>query len=262
MKFPLLASLGIAALGLFSPGARANAAESPAREIHWLESGDGSTPGTTWGVPWPRGTTAAGATFSLTGANGNAVPMQSWPLAYWPDGSLKWTAHAIPATSKLAGPFKLQEGKAALPSAPLLLTEDANVITVNTGVIECRIQKTGGTLIDSITRAGKTLATGGRLVCRLRSSPDLEADGDIHQDSFYSQISSVTVEQAGPVRAVIKLQGKHAAAAGRAWLPFVVRLYFYAGGDAIRMVHTIIYDGDQNRDFISGLGLRFSVPLD
>ena len=41
----------------------------------------------------------------------------------------------------------------------------------------------------------------------------------------------------------------------------MVRLYFYAGGDAIRIVHTIIYDGDQNRDFISGLGLRFSVPL-
>ena len=27
------------------------------------------------------------------------------------------------------------------------------------------------------------------------------------------------------------------------------------------MLHTIIYDGDQNRDFISGLGIRFSMPM-
>ncbi len=27
------------------------------------------------------------------------------------------------------------------------------------------------------------------------------------------------------------------------------------------MVHSFIYDGDQNRDFISALGIRWSVPM-
>ena len=35
-------------------------------------------------------------------------------------------------------------------------------------------------------------------------------------------------------------------------LPFVVRLYFYAGGEAIRVMHTITYDGDEAKDFILG----------
>ena len=38
--------------------------------------------------------------------------MQSWPLAYWPDGSLKWTAHAL-AGGVPAGELKLENGKPA-----------------------------------------------------------------------------------------------------------------------------------------------------
>jgi hypothetical protein len=47
----------------------------------------------------------------------------------------------------------------------------------------------------------------------------------------------------------------------REWLPFVVRLYFYAGQESVRMVHTVIYDGDESRDFIRGLGVVFSIPM-
>ena len=51
------------------------------------------------------------------------------------------------------------------------------------------------------------------------------------------------------------------ASGDRAWLPFVVRFYFYAGSDAVRMVHTFIFDGDQEKDFIRGIGVRFEVPM-
>ncbi len=241
-----------------------NGAESgPARELRWIETPNDTVQsgGTTLGVPWPQGKIPVDTTFALKTAQGKAVPMQTWPLAYWPDGSLKWTAHAISATTDLTGPLELEPGKATLPDAPLTVVQDATSLTVDTGVIQCRILKSGGTLIDTLKRNGKTLATNGLLVCKLRSSPDLDADGSFQQDSYSSQISSVTLEQGGPIRAVIKIEGKHVNLAGRAWLPFVIRLYFYAGGEAVRMVHTIIYDGDQEHDFISGIGVRFSVPL-
>ena len=51
------------------------------------------------------------------------------------------------------------------------------------------------------------------------------------------------------------------AAGPREWLPFTVRLYFYAGADSIRMVHTIIFDGDDQKDFIRGLGVVFDVAI-
>src|SRR3954452_8904572 len=75
--------------------------------------------GVTWGVPWPRGKHsgpkfAAGHEvntarhFSLREPDGPLIPLQSWPLAYWPDGSLKWTAHALPVDAKMgAGPWEI-----------------------------------------------------------------------------------------------------------------------------------------------------------
>ena len=74
-------------------------------------------------------------------------------------------------------------------------------------------------------------------------------------------IEKVTVEQRGPARAVVRLEGKHAhGESQRRWLPFTLRLYFYAGSDALRVLHTIVFDGDESRDFIRGIGLRFTVP--
>ncbi len=40
-----------------------------------------------------------------------------------------------------------------------------------------------------------------------------------------------------------------------------MRLYFYAGETTVRLVHTIAFDGDQEKDFIRGLGVQFAVPL-
>ena len=67
----------------------------------------------------------------LATANGQAVPVQTWPLAYWPDGSVKWTGHAIAATANLAGPLTLTPGASA--SAPAVsnaikVAEDATVV--------------------------------------------------------------------------------------------------------------------------------------
>jgi hypothetical protein len=70
------------------------------------------------------------------------------------------------------------------------------------------------------------------------------------------------VEQTGPVRATVKIEGVHKANSGtREWLPFTVRLYFYAGIEPVRLVHTIVFDGDDQKDFIRGLGLEFAVPM-
>ena len=45
--------------------------------------------GTSWGVPFAKGAVQPGSTFAVTDAAGREVPSASWPLAYWPDGSLK-----------------------------------------------------------------------------------------------------------------------------------------------------------------------------
>src|SRR3954463_16602540 len=75
---------------------QSRAAETPSVKVDWLDHTAPTVPtGVSFGVPWPRGTIQKGESLHLVDAKGQSIPLQSWPLAYWPDGSLKWTGHAI-----------------------------------------------------------------------------------------------------------------------------------------------------------------------
>lgn len=230
--------------------------------LRWLESeAPQALVGTTWGVPWARGALPQGSELSLTTAAGQAVPVQSWPTGFWPDGTVKWTAHAIGTEVAPAREYLLRTGKPAAPAAPLRISENRKEIDVDTGVIRCRIARRGRVLVPSISRGERTIATGGTLVCLRKNTAD-DAPEVVRTERFTADIRAVTVEQRGPVRAVVRVEGVHRADRGpRAWLPFTIRLYLYAGSDGIRMMHTFVFDGDANKDFISGLGVRFQVPM-
>ncbi|MFB4268017.1 Tat pathway signal sequence domain protein [Nonomuraea sp. GTA35] len=226
--------------------------------LTWLEGGAPAevTGGTTWGVPWPRGAFAPGQQFTLTTEAGAQVPVQSWPIGYWPDGSVKWTAHAISGAAPRAESYRLGAGTAAQPAEPVVVKTDGGQVTVDTGVITVAFARSGEHVVKSITRGGTVIAKDGRLVASRQDKP--EEPG--RSESFTSHVSSVHVEQNGPVRAVVRVEGRHKKGR-REWLPFTVRCYLYAGSDAVRVVHTFVYDGNENKDFINGLGVRFAVPM-
>src|SRR5262249_11429061 len=141
--------------------------------------------------------------------------------------------------------------------------EDDSIDIIN-GLTTWRIARRGTGLIELISIAGKPIATDGKLVCILEDRSDYETGHTIREQQFDSAIESVDIEQPGPLRAVIRIRGRHKSetdAIPRTWLPFTVRLYFFAGVDPVRMVHSIVFDGDQEKDFVRGLGLRFSVPM-
>jgi hypothetical protein len=221
--------------------------------------------GVNWGVPLPEGKVEPSSGFALKNARGQAMPVQSWPLAYWPDGSLKWVGLSTVVDTDAGTTFELEPVKSAETShlkTKIKVTETDNDVLVNTGVLQCDIPKHGKQLIRFIKMDGRDISTDGRLVCILQNGPSTEVGPQPTREKFIGNTDKVTVEQNGPVRAVVKIEGKHVSESGnRSWLPFIVRLYFYAGQQSIRMVHTIIYDGDQQKDFIRGLGLVFDVPL-
>jgi hypothetical protein len=217
--------------------------------------------GLSWGVPWPQGAVARASTFNLN-AQGKDLPVQSWPLAFWPDGSLKWSGFATVVPAGLAGPVILAMGTPAA-SATLKVTNDGKSVVVDTGALQCSIPVAGGeNLVESMMIEGRAVAGVGQLVCILQSGLEGVAEEVRPRERFVGLVKKVTVEQSGPVRAVVKFEGVHKGATlGREWLPFHVRLYFYAGETSVRMVHTIFFDGDQEKDFIHGLGVTFAVPL-
>jgi hypothetical protein len=250
----ILALSGIASLTSAAP---------PEVAVNWLEGKPPVTAvGISWGVPWAKGTVPKDQTFALAAADGTNLPLQTWPLAYWPDGSLKWSGFATVVGAGLEGPFKLATGAPATGSATVKVRQSDSTWEIDTGRLKCRVPKWGSELIDSMVVDGREVTRQGRLVCILQDGPAVDAATFLPRERFGTKLEKVTIEQAGPVRAVVKLEGRHKGTkTTREWLPFVVRLYFHAGQEAVRVVHTVVFDGNEQRDFIRGLGLSFAVPM-
>lgn len=225
----------------------------------------GQTPGiqtpVSFGVPFGKGDVQPHQAVGLQTEGGESLSADFWPLAYWPDGSVKWGGFAsvLPAhTPKVT--LNMQASKSSVNS-PLKVTQKNQTVTVQTGVITAYLSEQKSALLDSLYYGDVKIGGRATIVCATQNKP-LQA-GETEQityRNYQSKVKKIVVERVGDVWALIRLEGVHERE-GREWLPFVVRLYFYAGSEQIRMVHTFTYDGDQEHDFISHLGVRFEVPL-
>jgi hypothetical protein len=246
-----------------APRAEAPSAAPGSVALSWVgEQTPAAAAGVSWGVPWAQGAVARGSNFSLS-AQGADLPVQSWPMAYWPDGSIKWTGFATVVPAGLAGTVTLAKSSTA-PAAigALSVMVGSKSVVVDTGALKCSIPFTGSNIIDSMSIGGKDIAGAGQLVCILQSGPETEPLDSPAREKYLSEVKSVSVEQSGPVRGVVRIEGMHrGVTSGREWLPFTVRLYFYGGQTSVRVVHSIVFDGDQEKDFVRGLGLQFAVPM-
>ena len=232
--------------------------------LHYLDTAAAVATGVTWGVCLPRGELARGQPVHLATAGGAALPTQCWPLAYWPDGSVKWLGCACVLGPQDGTQFLLRPGAGPAPAAPVTVEQPGIEVfkRVDTGAARWDVGDRGRYLIQQVVRDGRTAAGGAELVCRLEHRR-VAGRREVRQvEPFAGIIEQLAVEQSGPVRAVIRLAGRYRGEqSGRLWLPFVVRLVFYAGCDTAELVHSFVFDGDAERDFIAGLGLSVHVPL-
>jgi hypothetical protein len=134
--------------------------------------------------------------------------------------------------------------KSPAPAVMLKVKQDPTAIEIDTGVITCRVPRKGDVCIETLRRGGNELLRAGRLVVLRQDAPMEQGDVVIRQETFEGQVEDAVVEHSGPIRAVVKITGLHSHASGRRWLPFTLRLYFYAGGDDVRLLHTFLFDGD------------------
>lgn len=242
---------------LAAGNASGNPASHPHADIGWI---DGAAPpdaieGQTFGVAWPRGLLRHGSPLSATNAHGSPCPLQSWTLARWPDGSCKWTGHAIPATAAPPGALRISPGTPALPLAPVRVQTLADRIEIQAGALRWTIGRRGTALLTASGEGGERLLGPAELLAQVRQG-GIEAT----PVPLTGVIERATVEQAGPVRAVVRVEGAHHGA-GMRLLPFSLRIECCAGSQGVRIVHSFLYDVDPARLFISGIGLSAQVPM-
>lgn len=236
--------------------------------LQWLgNDASGSMQGVTWGVPWKQGALKKGRHMLLLDDENFGLPLQTWPLAYWPDGTVKWLGCATTAWAGQEGMLKMVPGEEPEPMLAVEKPEwevresDKEIVVLNGG-ITCRIPKSGQFILKEMKIGDVAVACNGFLKCSLEKEAMRDGYETRRKEDFVSEVRKATVERKGSVAMVVKIEGVHRSVQGdREWLPFVVRLYFYSGVSSLRMVHTVIFDGDQQEDFIKGLGLECSVPM-
>lgn len=219
--------------------------------------------GSSWGVPFEKGAVRPDAVFELF-SGGAGVPVSTWPLAYWPDGSLKWlglAAVAEPGMNSLTlevKPAPKKGRRTAVPEPAGLAEQTSDGILVNTGVMTCFFPASGGSFIRDMKFGDGTVVSAASLVAILE-----KREGRIVEyEDFSGAVSSVTLLQNTPLRAVVKIEGRHRSLTGsREWLPYKLFCVMYKDMATLSLTHSFLFDSDGKEDYIKGIGVRFEVPF-
>lgn len=226
-------------------------------KVTWLDDLPKTKCNVTWGIPWKKGELSGQDSLSLRNEKGESLCVQSWPLAYWPDGSIKWSAQSAIFNSDSDEGYEVVKTD-ELPkfNNAIAIEENEKYIIIDTQKMVCKINKSGQNIIEEILIGEKKVSRGGRLI----AINEVRAGNIIKYEKYYSSVKKVEVETVGPLRAVIKITGVHKNQE-REWLPFTLRLTFSLGLSNFKITHTFFFDGNPNYDFIKGLGIEFKVNL-
>ncbi|MHC4915809.1 MAG: exo-rhamnogalacturonan lyase family protein [Planctomycetota bacterium] len=200
------------------------------------------------GVPMPMGAEKDTEKFRVLDAAGKAVPAQFTVLCRWPsDMSIRWVLVQFPA--KLAGgatgKFKLKtDGGTAAPDPKwkVKVTDGADAVTVDTGVLRFSAKKKGFALFDTVDvlDGGKATRVAGPGAAG--AGVEIEADGRAKATMAACAESDVALEDVGPLRASVRARGVHKDEAGKTLFSYLVRMYAVAGSRAVRVQYTFTCD--------------------
>lgn len=254
------------------------------------------------GIPLPRGAVRSPDDLRLDDESGSAIPCQAKQLGLsWPDGSIRWALVQFHATvpARDTARFRLRAEPAAPPVAPARLvtvSETANAVAVDTGAMSFSVSRTDFRIPDLLIAADEAPVLTG---CRFELIADREhmtvdefkasgrpledlasfglADtgetkwGRVSRDVDYGALLAgpvnIRVEEAGPVRAVLRIE--RAAPKREGDVGFVTRLHAYAGSAVLR-VEFVLENYEQflpvdgsaiiNGKHIRHLALRAGLP--
>lgn len=198
------------------------------------------------GVPIPRSLNLRDPNaLTIVNAAGTAVPAEFQVLARWDaarnaDAPIQWLLVTFAATVPAKGSaiYRVITGGSAGPNpAPgvrVSLSRSGNQITVNTGQATFRLGGDSGALFDDIR-----LANGARLVSG--SALTVRAD---NTEAAHSTTRRVTVEHAGPLTAIVMIEGAYdLPPVGGGGLGSMRRYVFTAGSPTALVRHVVNWEG-------------------
>ncbi len=237
-------------------------------KLHGLRNNTNGT--TTFGCMWKKDEIPADkiaiTDYQCKNESGEDVYLQSRITAYWPDGSVKWTAHSADS-GKLGKNIEVLP----VPSDSMQqhefydLSESGKEYKVSGKLFEVVIEKNSNRLFESVKRGDKALFLNAKLVLRLEEPSCINGCEAKIIRNYDGKINNLVLEESGPVQTIFRYEGIHVCTtgdcSGEEKIPFVLRMFIGTDTGEIRFQHTFLYDGDENRDFLKGIGIEFESPL-
>lgn len=171
-------------------------------------------------IPFERGRLRDSHQLAILSTVGTPVPAQFRTALQWPDGSIRWLAAAFEASAG-PGDYLLISGQA--PGGPDLVSQSDGRTIINTGCLALAISAAGRNWIHEV----KAPARDGTLQM-VAGTPTADLvitghDGKQFRASLDGATRRVAVEERGPLRAVVLIEGQCRSADGEGLFHYQVR---------------------------------------
>ncbi|MFA7174426.1 MAG: hypothetical protein WC340_13635, partial [Kiritimatiellia bacterium] len=265
------------------PAAPAPTPEQVMEEKEWLRAAPqaAALQYVTGGYPFAPGTLRDTAKLRVA-VGGQSVPVQPKPLAFWPDGSLKWVLLTFPVDARRAVescpaprvslrsgkvlPIAITRGESTVPSSTTLRVEQGDdTAKIINGDWSVELA-TGAQWLRGLHYKSQSLLGDAPELRQAYSDYQLdpsavlpfkrEAQGG-RRDAGTLRVESIVVEESGPLLAVVRLEGM---TDNEEPTRIILRIQVLAGRPELRLTHTAEFlFKDPRRTFLTGLGM--TLPL-
>ncbi|KFY42380.1 hypothetical protein V494_02431 [Pseudogymnoascus sp. VKM F-4513 (FW-928)] len=213
--------------------------------LQWLKPEKGKealSHGVSFGMPWAKGLYQPGQTFVIEDGS-QSYPLDCREIAFWPDGSLKWTAHSVGGNIGYSDSYTVKGADRAKENSFI----SGDKIMTKLG-LELKLSPVGSSsLFDSLSWEGKCVCSGATIIAA------------INKQNYTTIVREVRVENETFSRVLVKVSGV-TVCGDIEHLPFDVRVYLYHDSSTITVGHSFVHDLDPKEPLMS-LGLQFHIPL-
>ena len=196
------------------------------------------------------------------------LPLQRRVLATWEDGSVKWLlVHFqpdLPGNCDKTLSFSIEEGLIeATPDISVTVSEMTRGIQVDTGPLSFLVPRKDFLPVCSIMLNGQPWRDGSPfdgfgIRCNNQELTSAEPPATKKKKGLDAcEPMQLTIEEAGPLRAVIVITGKHRRANGNGYLELQGRITAYAGKSYIEVEHQFIHTEEEAKLSLEEIALKF-----
>ncbi len=235
----------------------------------------------TGGVPLPDGVLPADALdrCRILDAAGQALPAQFRVLATWAADRrfARWLLVDFQADSRdgACGPFSLavlpDAAPPPVPATAIRVTSQGDGFRVDTGPLQADFADRQGRFLQQLVARPPGEAARGRGQALLDPARPVSAymtllpadpaagGGAVATESALSPDIRCELEEAGPLRCVVKASGAYGRQGAGPINAFVLRLTFWAGRPEIGVEHTFVWKEDPKQWLVRDVGVRWPM---